>query len=306
MYRTIVTAAVVTLLATPAAATPYTSFTDVRARATGTSVIRAFPNAAAPIFRLLLEKTPFDTCIVWLEFSKPALQIDHVGQIYKLEHTNRRELVYGPLTDGDGDHVDPDEPSRIMSSFLTNQHWVARGVTSNAALEVVSADVTLNGAGACAAGVSTRFTPSLGYSDVVDHVLQPTVGEMQVRGFPEQDPTFSLVVEFAQAGTTIETEGQNLVTLTEDACILWLQLGSRAQPLHSHGGLDYTSAGRLDLLGSVAEVGGGQLGTGGLPWISRTTGEVFRIVSAAISGPGDGCAASARVQYAPSIPQLYR
>ena len=180
----------VALLATPAAATPYTSFTDVRARATGTSVIRAFPRRGGPdLPAAARKKTPFDTCIVWLEFSKPALQIDHVGQIYKLEHTNRRELAYGPLTDGDGDHVDPDEPSRIMSSFLTNQHWVARGVTSNAALEVVSANVTLNGAGACVAGVSTRFTPSLGYSDVVDHVsCRPPLARRRCRGFPEQEP----------------------------------------------------------------------------------------------------------------------
>jgi hypothetical protein len=57
MKSAILAVATAAVISIPAAAEPYRSFTDVKTRATnGTTVIRAFPNATAPSFRLLLER----------------------------------------------------------------------------------------------------------------------------------------------------------------------------------------------------------------------------------------------------------
>jgi hypothetical protein len=142
MKRIILAATIVALIAIPAAAEPYRDFTDVRTRAAvGTTVIRDFPNARTPSFRLLLERQGSTAesgaeCVVWIEFTQRAGTINHFGGYGKLSMTNRRALVEGPLS-----------------------------------LHLVSADVGLNSAGACVAGARTLFTSHLAYRDVVDGKL---------------------------------------------------------------------------------------------------------------------------------------
>ena len=118
MKRLIFATAIAALIAVPAATEPYRDFTDLRTRATvGTTVIRAFPNARTPTFRLLLENRGPDFCIIWLEFAQRALPIDHFGPYRKFGSSNRRVLVEGPLgDDGSGSSgVEPDSGLIAMS-----------------------------------------------------------------------------------------------------------------------------------------------------------------------------------------------
>jgi hypothetical protein len=176
MKRIILAATIVALIAIPAAAEPYRDFTDVRTRAAvGTTVIRDFPNARTPSFRLLLERQGSTAesgaeCVVWIEFTQRAGTINHFGGYGKLSMTNRRALVEGPLSDDSSFTADHRfAGTNFATSFLADQHWVA--TKTKDALHLVSADVGLNSAGACVAGARTLFTSHLAYRDVVDGKL---------------------------------------------------------------------------------------------------------------------------------------
>jgi hypothetical protein len=315
MKRLILAASGAALLTFPAMATPYRDFTDFKRRATvGETVIRAFPNTRRPTFKLILERRSSETCIVWLEFASRARPIDHHGE-YGATVGERRELVEGPLFD---DSTPDQHGDNVAKSFLADLQWVARGTSD--ALRLLRADVDLDDDGACVAGTQVQFTPNLAYRDVVDRKRLTTYGEARLRGFPSADPTFTLFVEFAEAGTEVEVYTGSSVVLPADACILWLEFGDRAFPFYSPSAFNETSVeNRIDLLAHVAGgLGEGQVGAlgvstdDGIPWIARDTGEEFRIVQARVSltslspGPGHECEGTAQVQYALRIEDFYR
>jgi hypothetical protein len=300
----------------PALGEPYRSFTDVRTRATaGTTVIRAFPNATAPSFRLLLlssglaDPNSHGACEVWIEFADRAGTINHFGQYGKRSDSpneappNRRSLVEGPLQ---GDDFSSDGFNVAQSSLGEQRpHWVA--TRTNDALEIVSADVGADANGACVAGVRSLFTSDLAYRDVVDGNRLTEYGEVRLRGFPSQNPSFAIFLEYAEAGTTIDQEGDGgFMTLTEDACIMWLELGPTAF-LRQPTGWETPPGGRLAFLAA---------GSNDIPVDSHfphsftlaesSSGEILRIGPAEISLSTDECRGNTRLQYATSVAQFYR
>jgi hypothetical protein len=310
MKRLILAAFAAGLLATPVGATPYREFADFKRRATvGETIIHAFPNASKPSFRLILEKRSFQ-CIVWLEFVPRGGPFD--GPLTpKID--NRTELVEAPVP---GDIFD--EHNRLgIQSFLEGDelHWVARG--TNDALELLRVVVHFEGDeehdGACVAGADTRFTPDLAYRDVVDSTRLTTYGEARLRGFPGDDPTFTLFVEYLEEGTIVEFEGGNSLVLSADACVLSLDLSAGAGfwgfiPFH-----DNIVDRRAYLIHSGGQEGLTSLDTSSigepLPWIAQDTGEAFVIMNASVSlgtNPEPACTAEARTQYAPRIVDFFR
>jgi hypothetical protein len=327
MKRLILAAATTALLAAPAAAEPYRSFTNIRTRGiAGISVIRAFPNATTPSFLLLLEQRgnpqPGDPhaggkCIVWLEFVPRGHPIDHFGNHGRPpEGGNRRELVEAPLTGED----ESDEHGNLgVTSYLDDSlaqlHWVARG--TNDALQLLRVDVGVDDDGDCVAGTRTLFTPNLAYRDVIDARRLTDYGEARLRGFPADDPTFTLFVEFIEAGTTLAQGGVREVTLTEDLCVLSLELNDAAAP-YWHPALaalfDFVVDGRFYLLAHGNPIESETLSAGGSgsdassPWVSHTTGEALVIKRPRVEIGNDGteCVARARIQFAPRIAEFYR
>ena len=208
MKRLVLAATATAVLAAPAVATPYREFVDLKRRATvGETVIRAFPNAGKPSFRLILKNEEIAKdegfCSVWLEFVARGRPFDHFGIFGVPSESNRRGLVNGPhfnakdSFDLDGIFVGGEVP------FLgENLHWVARG--TNDSLNLVQVDVGVNDSGDCVAGTHVRFTPNLKYRDVVDGKQLTDYGEARIRGFPENDATFTLLLEYLEAGTVLE------------------------------------------------------------------------------------------------------
>jgi hypothetical protein len=316
------TAAVVALIVTPASTTPYQSFSDVTTRAAlGTTVIRAFPNATTPSFRLLLENTGGDGveggCTVWIEFPARAGTINHFGPYGRPTTGNRRVLVEGPFLT---EEQQQDDEGNFIGSFEADQHWVA--VATRDALQLITADVDRDANGACVSGVRTQFTPNLVYRDVIDGNRLEDPGEVRLRGFPGPDPTFTLFLEFAPAGATVEPhqagDGREPIVLPTDACILWLQFAEDAFPVYSFSNLEHpNNENRVDVLASVVDInpGIGAFGSsfdGTLSWVSRATDESFRILDAFVAlttqgAEGDNeCSANVRTQFATRIADFYR
>jgi hypothetical protein len=328
MKRTILTAATAALIAIPASAEPFRDFTDVRTRAAiGTTVIRAFPNATTPSFRLLLERQGPNAvsgaeCVVWIEFLPRAGTINHFGAYGKLANFNRRALAEGPLQDDDSFAADHFQQSAernfttLATSYLPDEHWVA--TKTNDALHLIESDAGLDANGSCVAGTRTEFTANLAYRDVVDSKTLSDYGQERLRGFPGPDPSFTLFVEFAQAGTEIPVEGRGGggedIVLTGDACIMWLEFAEHALPIYAQTA--YEGGPLVDLLASGQDAGpdlgllGQEYHDDPLTWKSLTTGEALRLVEARVSltgAAGDNeCEGRARLQFAPQIARFYR
>jgi hypothetical protein len=294
------------IVATPAAAEPYRNFTDVKTRAAeGTSVIRAFPSATAPTFRLLLERRTDGFCIVWLEFARGGLPIDHIGPYGFPATGTRRALAMGPLQN---DSTHPPEPGFVdhyIQSWIDNQHWVARG--KNDALEIISAAVDVDDYGACVAGVRSQFTANLPYRDVVDISRLSNYGEARVRGFPGETTSFKLVLQLARAGTEVHDFTDSTVTLSEDACILWLEFAPWTRPVYTPSALlPGNLERRVDLLAVGANLGIGEEWVHPLPWLSHGTGEVFRLVYGRLAFHNGECETEIRAQFATTAAGFYR
>jgi len=313
MKKVLLLAAVLPLVTTaPAMAEPFRSFSDVRIRAVnGTTVIRAFPNATAPSFRLLLERGhPAAECVVWIEFADRAGRINHRGVYGNVAPSKRRTLVQGPLFDDETPPADLDEVDvgNVATSHEAHQHWVA--TKTNDALELVSADVDVDQNGACVAGLHTRFTANLAYFDVVDSRTVEDFGEERLRGFPATNPSFILFVEYAQAGAVIvhgHSGDLEPVTLTEDACILWLDVNPIARPFWARAGWAGRTRTVIASHGELSEALFGDAPSDPVPIVSRQTGEALRLVEVSVRRPGpDGCTGSARTQFAPRIGDFYR
>jgi hypothetical protein len=328
MKSAILAAAIAAVTTIPVAAEPYRSFTDVKTRASpGTTVIRAFPNASAPSFRLLLEwqKAPEHGggCVVWLEFMPRAGTINHYGHLGQIgsglpegqpKSFTRRALVEGPMTHDTEGSVE--ESTRIAQSSFTDgiQHWVA--TKTNDALELLSAEIWSDRPGTCSAGTRTRFTGNLAYRDVIDAKTLSSYGEARLRGFPGTNPSFTVTLEFARAGTEIMLEGRGggggSHVLTHDACIMWLDLADVAMPIYVPAA--YEGSPFIDLLATSQDdvVLSNDLGLMGsstnwsLPVISLTTGEFFRFVEGEVRLANGQCTGKARLQYASRVGDLYR
>jgi hypothetical protein len=224
MKRLILAATATAVLTAPAVATPYREFVDVKRRATaGETVIRAFPNARKPSFRLILINQGIADegfCSVWIEFVSRGGPFDHFGDYGIRAGSNRRGLVNGPhfiarnSINFDGVFI------RDVPFLEQDIHWVARG--TNDALQLVRVDVGVDDNGDCVAGTDVRFTPNLSYRDVVDDNTLMAYGEVRILGFPGNDPTFTLFLEYLEEGTVLE-QGGSTKTLTGDVCAMTLE-----------------------------------------------------------------------------------
>jgi hypothetical protein len=321
MKRLILAAACAVTIATPATATPYRDFVDLKRRATtGETVIRSFPNASRPSFKLILKNEGAQReegyCQVWLEFPSRGHPIDHFEGYTKPTNSNRRALIQGPMVFPQ-DSLDDGGIFQFKDPFVENLHWHARG--TNDALHLVRADVGVDEAGNCVAGTHVRFTSDLAYRDVVDSVTLTDYGEARLRGFPGRDPTFTLFLEYHEAGSVIQIDccdnpGPGL-TLLGDACLLAIEPGPNADPfwtreliVRSEDSRTETEPSRFYLAGSGQDVSDGRLIMAGIgdPWVSNNTGEIFRVVDTSIAGGNRGCVGRVRVQWAPRIEDFYR
>jgi hypothetical protein len=326
MKRALLASATLVLLATPVAAEPYRSFTDAATRSTtGETLIRAFPSRS-PSFRLLLGPG----CIVWLEFLHPD-DTDHFGRHGVPDEptethgfTNRRELVEAPLSGADvfDEHGELGATSYIDSS-IADLEWVVQGGKpfTQDALEILSVYVDALPNGGCVAGVRSLFTPNLAYRDVVDSRRLTEPGEARLRGFPADDPTFTLFVEFLAPGTQMSSGGGREITLTENLCALTLELNEAAAPFWAPALSAFEDSRDDDTRRFYILAQGGpeadtlaitQAGSPSMPWMSLATEEAFTIKDARIdTGQGipeleNTCFAEARTQFAPSIDRFYR
>lgn len=319
-YMPVIAAAATMMLGAAADAAKYQNFVDFKRRTTdGDTIIRSFPNAGTPSFRLILERNPFQ-CILWLEFLPRGLPIDHWERQFgpaindpSPRGPDFRELAEAPL-DGQ-ENFDEHDREGLLASERDDLHWVARG--TNDALDLLHLHVHREEAsGACLAGTNVRYTSNLTYRDVVDGAPFTGAGQHRVRGFPGKDPTFTVWAEILPAGTSISLGGNDPITLIESACVLSLQFGDtfdqfwipNVEPI-----LDtYTVGDRIFVLSS--RFPNDDLASEQIVLSQKRvyrhngTGETFAIVDAFISFDQTTltCHPRVRTQYAPTIQDFYR